>query len=476
MAGRKILSDAGIRTAIATARKTGRAVWKADGAIPRTHGGLQLHAHPNGAPRWYWRYSKSDGTSVRVAIGAYAPRPIDGAFTLPQARAEVAKLAALYLAPESRDVKSHLAREHARVAAEREAAERARRAALAAETAAGRYTLEKLLAAYVAHLRKQGKSSARAVENIFAVHVTKAHPVTAALPANAVNAREVVTMLRTLTEAGKGRTAAKLRSYLRAAYALAARAALDSDAPAAFLPFNVEANPVQATATLSQYNRALERALSEPELREYLAALEALPDAPARDALLLLLLLGGQRPTQLVRATVADVDLHAKLLRLHDPKGKRAQPRVHTLPLSGAAAAVVERCIARAEKQGSSWLFSSHGRAPLRGETLTEASRDIAAALLAKPKAERVVRERFQLRDIRRTCETALARMGISKDIRAQIQSHGLGGIQGRHYDRHDYMPEKTATLAAWAAHLETKPTANVADIGEQRKRRGRSR
>ena len=67
MATPKILTDAGIRAAIAEAKKTGRAVWKSDGAIPKTHGGLQLYAHPNGAPRWYWRYTKADGTTPRIA-------------------------------------------------------------------------------------------------------------------------------------------------------------------------------------------------------------------------------------------------------------------------------------------------------------------------------------------------------------------------------------------------------------------------
>ena len=285
--------------------------------------------HPHGAPRWYWRYTKPDGTKARIAIGAtFRDEGGRRLYVAGGARRSRALGRAL-LAPESRDVRAHLDREAARAAAEREAAERAERAALAAEAAAGQYTLEKLFAAYVAHLRKQGKSSATAAEGMFKLHVIEAHPITAALPANVITARDIVTLLRTLTEAGKGRTAGKLRSYLRAAYALAARAALDSDAPAAFLPFNVESNPVQATAALSQYSRVLERALSEPELREYWAALQAAPNSPARDALLLLLLLGGQRPTQLVRATVADVDLHAKTLRLYDPKGKRSQPRVH---------------------------------------------------------------------------------------------------------------------------------------------------
>lgn len=53
----------------------------------------------------------------------------------------------------------------------------------------------------------------------------------------------------------------------------------------------------------------------------------------------------------------------------------------------------------------------------------------------------------FQLRDLRRTCETMLAALRISSDIRAQIQSHGLGGVQTKHYDRHDCGEEKRDAL-----------------------------
>ncbi len=210
MAARKILTDTGIRAARKRAKKTGRAIWVADGAVPRSHGGLQLYVHPNGTPRWYWRYSKPDGTKARIALGAFTAEKAAGAFTLTQAREEVANKAALYRAPESRDVRAHLEREAARRAAEQAAAELAQRAALAAAAAAGQYTLARLLDAYVAHLRKQGKQSAGDAANIFANHVTTAHPATAAMPANAVSKRDVVAMLQTLTEAGKGRTAAKL--------------------------------------------------------------------------------------------------------------------------------------------------------------------------------------------------------------------------------------------------------------------------
>jgi hypothetical protein len=260
---------------------------------------------------------------------------------------------------------------------------------------------------------------------------------------------------------------------------------LDSDIPAAFLAFKVDGNPVAVTGTLAKFNRALDRALSEPELREYLRALNDAPDSPVRDAQLLGLYLGGQRIAQLLRATAADADVAAKTLRLFDPKGRRLQARPHVLPLSQPALAIVARCIeranaqrARAEVDGAevvqrpAYLFSTHGNEPLRPETVTKAATEIATALRSKPKAERVINEAFRLRDIRRTCETRLAELGVSRDLRAQIQSHGLGGIQAKHYDRHDYMPEKSAALAAWATYLQRKPASNVADIRGRGRRR----
>jgi integrase len=55
----------------------------------------------------------------------------------------------------------------------------------------------------------------------------------------------------------------------------------------------------------------------------------------------------------------------------------------------------------------------------------------------------------FTAGDIRRTVETRLAAEGLSKDVRAQLQSHGLGGVQSRHYDRHDYLAEKREAMEA---------------------------
>ena len=63
--------------------------------------------------------------------------------------------------------------------------------------------------------------------------------------------------------------------------------------------------------------------------------------------------------------------------------------------------------------------------------------------------------EPFDVRDIRRTVETMLAGLKISRDVRAQLLSHGLSGVQQQHYDRHTYIDEKRAALITWERHLE---------------------
>ena len=80
----------------------------------------------------------------------------------------------------------------------------------------------------------------------------------------------------------------------------------------------------------------------------------------------------------------------------------------------------------------------------------------------------------FLLRDLRRTAETEMAAMGFSVDLRGQLLSHGLGGVQAVHYDKHSYLPEKTAALEKlekWERHLEGQEPAKLVNITARRRR-----
>ena len=257
----------------------------------------------------------------------------------------------------------------------------------------------------------------------------------------------------------------KPMSYGSAAYELAIGSKTNPEAPLVLRTFGITMNPFASIGAMSRYNRPRERVLSALELGKYLQRLELLPGGPQRDALRLSLLLKGQRPAQLLRARATDVDLTAGVITLYDPKGARAQPRRRVHPLVEEAAAVLDRRLKQVVRDGP--LFSSDGKTTMRIETLSSLVAEIAQDML---KAEEV-REVFQLRDLRRTCETRLAALGVSSDVRAQLQSHGLGGLQQRHYDRYDYALEKQQTLQRWArylASLQEGKTAGVVSLPTQ--------
>ena len=59
-----------------------------------------------------------------------------------------------------------------------------------------------------------------------------------------------------------------------------------------------------------------------------------------------------------------------------------------------------------------------------------------------------------QLKRIRSGVETLLAAQGVSREVRGHLQSHGLTGVQARHYDGHDYLPQKRHALAVLVRHV----------------------
>ena len=305
-----------------------------------------------------------------------------------------------------------------------------------------KYTLAALCDAYAEHLKAQGKvKSAAAVLSAVKCHVQDPYPAIAATPAREVTPRQIAEMVRTVIEKGKERTAGVLRSCLSAAYNCGRRAPFDAKLPAAFIKFEIETNPVDPVATIA--TKARKRTLNPDELKGYLTHLTE--DNLIDLALKLALYAGGQRMAQLLRAEVKNYDVEAKTLLLFDPKGKRKEPRAHLLPLAPIAAGIVAELVERANREKSLLLFCSRGSV-VHWATPGKRVQEIAGQLGGEP---------FDLRDIRRTAETMLAAKGISREIRAQLLSHGISGVQATHYDMHTYIAEKRDALQRWERHLE---------------------
>ena len=55
-----------------------------------------------------------------------------------------------------------------------------------------------------------------------------------------------------------------------------------------------------------------------------------------------------------------------------------------------------------------------------------------------------------------------LAAARVNSDTRGRLQSHGVAGVQARHYDGHDYMDEKRQALESLFALLDTPEATNV--------------
>ncbi|UVJ45063.1 tyrosine-type recombinase/integrase [Pseudomonas sp. LS1212] len=452
------LTDRTVQKAIRDAKTNGSDVWVTDAAKSRGTGRLRLRASANGRAAFYFRYVNPEGKQCQISLGVYDSDGKAG-LTLKEAGNKAGALSKLYQ-DGHRDLHAYLAQQGAARDADAKAAQHEREEA---ERQASSGSLEALCNGYVAHLRRQHKSSARDVRNLLHKHVIEAFPALAATRAQHISHKDVNVMLSALVDAGKGRTAGKARAFLRAAYAGALAAEFDPTIHPDLHGFDLVMNPaalVPAKA-LARFNRVGERTLSESELRVYMAALEQRPGLAA-DAITLALFLGGQRIAQTLRLRPADVDLDAGTIVLFDSKGARQTPRTHVLPLNERALVIVKRLLAA---NGSKpFLFARH-TVPVRPEILSKLVAKISSMMVAAGTA----REPFKLCDQRRTAETALARMGISKDIRAQLLSHGLGTLQDRVYDRHSYMDEKKAALERWAMKLEEiasgKAASNVVPL-----------
>jgi len=388
---------------------------------------LALRVTPTGRKTYVFE-ARLNGSTIRINIGTLADWPIKKART----RAQALKML-VDAGTDPREV------------------ERQRQAAKAAEKATQienqTYTLAKLLDAYCDYLKSLNRISHAAARSIFRVHVIESWPDVASLPANTVTAEQIADMMRRTIEDGKDRTANKLRSYIRAAYQVAKAARSKPSIPVAFKAFNVISNPAADTEPDESANRADKNPLSLDDMRTYWQVIKPMPGL-AGAVLRLHLLTGGQRIEQLCNLLTTNVAPDA--ITLFDGKGRPGKgPRPHTVPLIPAAAAALREC-----KPGGLYALSRNGGKTRLGErTISDWACGAGADIVD-----------FQAKRLRSGVETLLASARISTDTRGRLQSHGISGVQARHYDGHDYLAEKREALETLFNLLEGT-TSNVIQL-----------
>lgn len=399
-----------------------RAEW-----APKGEGRLVVRVLPSGVKEFFYRY-RADEQDKTLSLGRFDASGRNGR-TLAGVRAELHKKRALQRS--TGDVKEHEATEARRKDAERR-----------------KGTLEQLLDAYADALEAAGKPSASKARGIFRRHVTRPFPSLAATKASDVKPGDIQRILARMVKAGITREVNKARAYLGAAFTYGGKADHDPRTIAKEgVLFGLVANPVSMVPTIPEFERTSDRILSDAELRAYWLGLEALP--PIQRAILRLnVALACQRVTQLLRADWAAFDFKEKTLLLKDTKG-RGGSRDHLLPLTDFA---LEQLAPLREINAMAPMpFTTDGKRAIVLDTLTKGVAEVVDRLETEQKMAR-----FGLRDIRRTAETHLQRLGIDKEVRAHLLSHGrTSGVQGKHYERYDFLDEKRRALRKWAAHLE---------------------
>lgn len=422
--------------------------WLSDGA-GRGAPSLRAKGSPTGVPRYYLRYVDSKARRIDLTLGAFD--------RVEDAEARAAELVARWRAGE-RDLREALQAEEAAA----EAAKRASEAAKRADEARKSNTVGKVLGAYCDRLDRDAKASAAQVRKMLARHVEPTRYWT--MPALDFTAEHAVAVLAPLVEAGHEREAQKLRAALRAAFKRAAEAATDPKASADLRAIGLRADPLSALRTIERRDPGTrERALSPDEWRRLWVALK---DEPASDAALLRLhvLLGAPRVEQLARCTLADFDTEAKTLKMLDGKGRRTRPRVHLVPVIEAAA----RELATMHGGGSlgPHLFTlDRGASAAPYNAIAHRWRALSRRLVAEGALSAPVTPG----DIRRSVETQLARLGVPGEVRAVLQSHGLGGVVWKHYQRHDFLNEMRRALDQLADFLAKGRGATVVPLRGKR-------
>ena len=207
----------------------------------------------------------------------------------------------------------------------------------------------------------------------------------------------------------------------------------------------IEASPAAAVKKPSKENKR-DRVLTEAEVRAIWTASDSLGSFGRAFKMMLLT---GQRRAEIGGMTWTEVDLKNANWTL--ARSRTKADRAHEVPLSDLSMYVLE-----ASPKINDYVFSTGRSAaakngghptPVSGWGKAKERLDEAA------RVDGVRLPEWHLHDLRRTCATYLAKLGVDRIVISKVLNHAEGGVTGI-YDRHRYDAEKRQALALWADHL----------------------
>ena len=250
-------------------------------------------------------------------------------------------------------------------------------------------------------------------------HLTKQSAPLARLKLTQIDRRKVATLLAEI-ETTSGLVARnRVRSSLSAFFTWAIAEEL------------LDTNPVTGTAKAEE-GRSRERVLTREELVKLWGSL----GQDRYSDIVRLLLLTGQRRGEIGKLTWSEIDFAKGMIVL--PAERVKNSREHVLPLSRQVLAILQ---CQPQRNSSNFVFGDFNN-------WDNAKQRLDQRLGIAP---------WRLHDLRRTCATGMAALGIQPHIIEAVLNHVSGhkaGVAGI-YNRARYEGEMRAALQMWADHVE---------------------
>jgi integrase len=197
---------------------------------------------------------------------------------------------------------------------------------------------------------------------------------------------------------------------------------------------------------------ARDRVLSDDELARAILAAREVDDRYG--GIVELLALTGQRREEVARLAWDELDLTQRVWTIPKSRTKNAKP--HVVQLSDQSIAVLRRM----ERRGP-YVFAAHGTKPFQHFAVAKRKLDELSKVIG-----------WRLHDLRRTCVSGMARLGVAPHVADKVLNHQSGTITGvaAVYQRHEFLRERKDALERWGAHV-AKIVMDALDEREKAKR-----
>ena len=203
-----------------------------------------------------------------------------------------------------------------------------------------------------------------------------------------------------------------------------------------------------------------DRALAPNEIKRLWDGVATAPMSEATRRIMRLLMITGQRRSEVAEMPVAELNLNDRLWTL--PPERTKNKLRHVVPLSSLALDIIKAAID--DTKGSAFLFPTpRGNGPVDGHAVSTAMRRTRDTLVFEPP--------IRTHDFRRTVTSQMAEMGVAESTIARVlnQISGYNSVTSRVYNQYDYLTEKRAALDGWAMRLAAIVDGSEAKVVELR-------